>query len=164
MIPVNVRTQTARRSFNMMLGAAALSLVFALPAVASAQARISGHGISKVERDTRKLTVTAQSAGASANGTVAFIHNSPAGLTRFRGTVSCLNVSAGTVQVSGTIDKGETATGALLDGKAFAFTIATGTSPQRFSLPNFGDAGSIAPCSGGRSETVPVTEDGFSIQ
>jgi len=132
------------------------------PLFAQAGARISGAGISKVARDTRKLTVNAQAAGGSATGTVQFIHNSPVGLSRFRGTINCLGVNGGTVQISGMIDKGETATGALLDGKAFAFTINTSSSPQSFSLPTVGDA--IGPCSGGRGEMVPVTEDGFRVQ
>lgn len=129
-------------------------------------ARISGAGISKVGRDTRKLTATAQAQAGSnaANGTIQFIHNSPAGLSRFRGTITCLSVSGGMVQISGSIEKGETATGGLLDGKAFSITINASGNPQSFSLPNVGDAGTIAPCSGGRGETVPVTEDGFKLQ
>jgi hypothetical protein len=127
--------------------------------------RISGAGISKVARDTRKLTVSAQASAGStaATGTVQFIHNSPGGLSRFRGTVTCLSVSGGTVQVSGAIEKGETATGALLDGKSYAFTINTGSSPQSFSLPTVGEAGAVGACSGGSGQTVPVTEDGFRI-
>jgi hypothetical protein len=127
--------------------------------------RLNGAGISKVARDTRKLTVSAQASAGSttATGTVAFIHNSPGGLSRFRGTVTCLSVSGGTVQVSGAIEKGETATGALLDGKAYAFTINTG-SPQSFSLPTVGEAGAVGACSGGSGQTVHVTEDGFRIQ
>jgi hypothetical protein len=126
-------------------------------------ARINGAGISKVGRDTRKLTVSAQApAGSSgATGTVQFIHNSPAGLSRFRGTITCLSVNGGVAQISGAIEKGETATGALLDGKAYAITINTG-SPQSFSLPTVGE--SVGPCSGGSAQTVPVTEDGFRLQ
>jgi hypothetical protein len=73
-------------------------------------------------------------------------------------------VSGGTVQISGAIEKGETATGALLDGKAWAITINTSSSPQSFSLPTVGEAGAVGACSGGRGETVPVTEDGFRVQ
>lgn len=126
--------------------------------------RISGSAISKVARDTRKLTVSAQAnAGSnSASGTMQFIHNSPAGLSRFRGTVTCLTVTGSTVQISGLIEKGETATGGLLDGKSYAFTISAGASGQSFSLPNVGDG--IGACSGGRGETVAVTEDGFKLQ
>lgn len=162
MTPAIVDARPLRRIFGLSLIAAA---VFAVaPYTASAQStKISGAAISKVGRDTRKLTISA-SGGTSASGTIQFIHNSPAGLTRFRGQVTCVSVNGGTVQVTGTIDKGETATGALLDGKAFAFTIGTATSPQTFSLPNFADASAIAPCSGGRGETVPVTEDGFKLQ
>lgn len=127
-------------------------------------ARIEGAGISKVGRDTRKLTVSAQApAGSSgASGTIQFIHNSPAGLSRFRGTITCLSVNGGVAQISGAIEKGETATGALLDGKSYAFTINSSASPQTFSLPTVGE--SVGPCSGGSSQTVPVTEDGFKLQ
>ena len=127
-------------------------------------AHITGAGISKVGRDTRKLTVSAQApAGSStASGTVQFIHNSPAGLSRFRGTIACLSVSGGVAQISGAIEKGETATGALLDGKSYAITINVSGSPQSFSLPTVGE--SVGPCSGGASQNVPVTEDGFKLQ
>lgn len=129
-------------------------------------AHISGAGISKVGRDTRKLTVTAQApAGSSAaTGTIQFIHNSPAGLSRFRGTVTCLSINGGVAQISGAIEKGETATGALLDGKSYAFTVRVSGSPQSFSLPTVGDAPAVGPCSGGAAQTVPVTEDGFKVQ
>ena len=129
-------------------------------------ARISGAAISKVGRDTRKLTVSAQaSAGSSAaTGTIQFIHNSPAGLSRFRGTITCLSVNGGVAQISGSIEKGETATGALLDGKAYAFTINTSGSPQTFSLPTVGEASAVGPCSGGSSQTVAVTEYGIRVQ
>jgi hypothetical protein len=165
MIPaiVGARSLSSPRLFS--LAAIAAAMVFATPIIASAQTRISGAGISKVEHDTRKLTVEGQAGpGGSSSGTVRFIHNSPAGLTRFRGNVTCVRVSGGTAQVSGIIEKGESATGALLDGKAFAFTINTASKPQTFSLPNYADAGGIAACSGGRPELVPVTEDGFRIQ
>ena len=127
-------------------------------------ARISGAAISKVARDTRKLTANAQAAAGSntASGSVQFIHNSPAGLSRFRGTVTCLSVSGSTVQISGLIEKGETASGGLLDGKSYAFTINAGPSGQTFSLPNVGDG--LGACSGGRAESVPVTEDGLKLQ
>lgn len=165
-MPAIVDARPLRKFLGLHFLAAAAFAVLAAPQIASAQsARISGAAISKVEHDTRKLTISAQSSGGSGgSGTIQFIHNSPAGLTRFRGTVSCVSARGGTVQVTGTIDKGETATGVLLDGKAFAFTIATGSTPQTFSLPNLADAGAIVPCSGGRGETVPVTEDGFKLQ
>jgi hypothetical protein len=162
MIPAIVRPRESLRLLSLM--AAMAVTLFLSPLVASAQGKVDGSGISKVGHDTRKLTVDAKAAaGGAPSGTVRFIHNSPAGLTRFRGTVSCLSVIGGTAQVSGIIDKGETATGALLDGKAFAFTINTSTSPQTFSLPNYADAGGIPACGGGRPETVPVTEDGFHL-
>ena len=129
-------------------------------------AKINGAAISKVGRDTRKLTVAAQApAGSStATGTLQFIHNSPGGLSRFRGTVTCLSVNGGVAQVSGLIEKGETATGALLDGKTYAFTINASGSPQTFSLPTVGEASAVGPCSGGSSQSVNVTEDGFRLQ
>lgn len=145
----------------------ALILAVGSRAIVFAQggARISGAAISKVGRDTRKLTVTAQAPAGSttATGTVAFIHNSPAGLSRFRGNIACLSINNGVAQISGTIEKGETAQGALLDGKAYAFTINTGGT-QTFSLPTVGEASAVGPCSGGSSQTVPVTEDGFKLQ
>jgi len=134
-----------------------------LYAHAQAGAQITGAAISKVGRDTRKLTVSAQTpaGSSSASGEVQFIHNSPAGLSRFRGSVNCLSISSGTVQISGSIAKGETATGGLLDGKSYAFTINTSGGAQSFSLPSVGDG--IGACSGGRGEMVPVTEDGFKV-
>ncbi len=167
-ISVNRGTLASLRA--RLLAAFAVALVTgiaAAPSAASAQsAQISGAGLSKVGKDTRKLTAnaTATSGPASATGDLQFIHNSPAGLSRFRGTVSCLSTSGGVVQISGTVDKGETATGTLLDGKAFAFTIYAAASPQSFSLPTFADAGSIGACSGSRAATVPVTEMGFRTQ
>jgi len=142
----------------------ACALIVLVPALALAQGRVSGAAISKVGKDTRKLTVAAESGGSTANGSVQFIHNSPSGMSRFRGSVSCMNVSGGTVQVSGTVEKGETVSGTLLDGKSYAITIQAGGSPQSFSLPSFGEPASAGSCSGGRAETVPVTEDGFRIQ
>jgi hypothetical protein len=132
------------------------------PLYAQAGSRITGAAISKVGRDTRKLTASAQSTpgSSSATGSVQFIHNSPAGLSTFRGTITCFSVNGPMVQISGRIEKGETVGGGLLDGKSYAFTINT-AGKQSFSLPTVSDT--VAPCSGGRSETVPVTEDGFRI-
>lgn len=165
---VFVRTSPRTTHFvALALGALVLAAGAQSPKALFAQggARISGAAISKVGRDTRKLTASAQTpAGStSASGTVQFIHNSPAGLSRFRGSITCLSVSGGIAQISGTIDKGETATGALLDGKAFAFSINSAGSTQSFSLPTVGEAGAVGACSGGRSETVPVTEDGLKV-
>jgi len=163
MTPAIVNRLPLRKFLSLSFLAAATFAVAAIPQSASAQSKISGAGISKVGRDTRKLTISA-SGGTSATGTIQFIHNSPAGLTRFRGQVTCVSANGGSIRVTGTIDKGETATGALLDGKAFGFTINTSSSPQTFSLPNFGEVSAIAPCSGGRGDSVPVTEDGFKLQ
>lgn len=41
------------------------------------------------------------------------------------------------------------------------FTLHTASDPQRFSLPRFGDPGTLPPCSGGRPETVPVAAGRF---
>ena len=155
-----------------MIGLALTGLVLAAGSrpvtqlYAQGGAKISGAAISKVGRDTRKLTVAAQApAGSSgASGTVQFIHNSPNGLSRFRGTITCLSVNGGVAQISGAIEKGETATGALLDGKAYAFTINASGSPQSFSLPTVGESSAVGPCSGGSSQSVSVTEDGFRLQ
>ncbi|MBA3341762.1 MAG: hypothetical protein H0T48_07990 [Gemmatimonadaceae bacterium] len=155
-----LRTRRARRAALCASISAGLFVAFPQEASAQGAGSISGAAISKVGRDTRKLRVSAADAG----GSVQFIHNSPAGMSRFRGSVSCFSMSGGVVQMSGVVDKGETATGTLLDGKAFAITIQAGSSPQSFSLPNFGDARSIGACSGGRAETVPVTEFGFKLQ
>jgi len=155
----------AFRSRFAAVSAVLAVLALAIPRSSEAQGQISGSGISRVGKDTRKLTASARTQAGSnaATGTLQFIHSSPAGLSRFRGTVSCLSVNGGVVQLSGLIDKGETATGTLLDGKAFAFTIQTG-APQTFSLPSFGESGSLGACSGGQSGTVPVTEAGFTTQ
>jgi hypothetical protein len=163
MTSANVSTLSLRKFLGLSFIAAAAFVMSAVPQVASAQSRVGGAAISKVARDTRKVTISA-SVGTSANGTIQFIHNSPAGLTRFRGQVTCVSVNGGTVQVTGSIDKGETATGALLDGKAFGITLNTSSSPQTFSMPNYGEASAIAPCSGGRGESIPVTEDGIKLQ
>ena len=155
----------ASHAAGLTLAALILTAGSKRPELAYAQggARITGAAISKVGRDTRKLTVSAEaSAGSSAaSGSMQFIHNSPAGLSRFRGTITCLSVSGGTVQISGLIEKGETATGGLLDGKGYAFTITTAGSQQSFSLPTVGDG--VTACGGGRAESVPVTEDGFKV-
>ncbi len=156
------------RSFvgiGLAIAALAVGLPSPRPLLAQTGAKITGAAISKLPRDTRKLTVTAQApaGSAQATGTVQFIHNGPNGLSRFRGTVACLSIAAGVVQISGISEKGETATGTLLDGKTYAFTIDTNASPQTFSLPTFGDPGMVGPCSGGSSTVVPITEDGFKI-
>jgi hypothetical protein len=48
-----------------------------------------------------------------------------------------------------------------LDGKDFAFTIDVPGSPQRFSAPKLGDAGTLSACSAGESGGQPVTRGGF---
>lgn len=130
---------------------------------AKQQAEIALHGtaISRVAPDTRKLTLHARTAEASAggHGFVHFTHHSPAGLSRFHGAVTCLRIDAeGVVQLSGRVVRGETAAGVVLAGKDFAFTLDVGSDPQRFSLPRFKDATTLDPCSGGRPVIVPVSQ------
>ncbi len=157
---------TARHGRTARLLAAALACLVALPALAAAHdraTRLSGTAISRLPDDTRRLTVKAQSsdpAGAAA-GRVGFAHRSPAGLSHFKGEVSCLRVSGDVVQLSGTVRSGETAAGMVLTGRAFAFTIVLGDE-QAFSLPRFGET--LEPCSGGRPEQVPVTQGGLRLR
>ncbi|TYC98628.1 hypothetical protein FQ377_09950 [Arthrobacter echini] len=63
--------------------------------------------------------------------------------------------------MSGTITKGETASGVVLDGKMVAFTLDT-EGEQNFSLPRIGPG--AADCGGGRADIVPVTQAGFHIR
>ncbi len=133
------------------------------PAVASAVTEnqtLSGTGISRLPDDTRRLTVTAEStSGGATDGRVTFAHdNDPNGISRFKGTVSCLRVTGSVAEISGTVTKGETAAGVVLTGRQFAVTITLGQR-QAFSLPRF--AATIDPCSGGRPETVAVDHGRF---
>ena len=50
--------------------------------------------------------------------------------------------------------------GGELAGKDFAFTIDVPGNPQRFSVPQLGNAGTLSACSAGGA-TVPVTRGGF---
>jgi hypothetical protein len=67
--------------------------------------------------------------------------------------------------VAGPARKGERGRrgGGELAGKDFAFTIATGGEPQKFSTPTIGDKGTLAACSGG-GDTVEVTRGGFKVR
>ncbi len=124
---------------------------------------IHGAGVSHLASDTRVLAIEAVSTGATtdADGLVQFIHLGPAGLSRFGGIVDCLQLNEdGIVQISGRVTRGETAAGNVLDGLDYAFSVHA-TGAQSFSLPRFGAAGSIEPCSGGRAETVLVSEGRF---
>jgi len=77
---------------------------------------------------------------------VTFQHdNDPNGISRFKGTVSCLQITDG-AQISGTVTRGKTAGGVILTGKQYAFHCHARRSP-RFSLTRFADT--IAPCSDG---------------
>ncbi len=145
---------------------AALLCALAAPAVAAAATdgkKLVGTGISREPNDTRRLTVKAEPAdGGSAEGRVSFQHdNDPNGISRFKGTVTCLRITGAVAQISGTVTRGETAAGVVLTGKQYAFTVSLGDT-QRFSLPRFGDT--IAPCGGGRPETVAVTQGQFKTR
>lgn len=149
------------RQASRLVGLTAVVLAAsAAPAFAASSAgaapELSGTGISRVGDDTRRLTVKAEST-ATSQGKLTFAHRAPAGISRFRGTITCLRSAPdGTVDISGTVANGQTASGVVLDGRDFAFTLETEPSDQSFSLPRFG-AG-LADCSGGRPELVPVTE------
>lgn len=132
-----------------------------------AMVAVHGTGISRLPDDTRKLTLNAQTAAVptAATGFAHFTHQSPTGLSRFRGSVTCLSVNAtGSVQISGIVLNGVTAAGVVLTGKAYAFTIDTHHIDDMFSLPKFGDPDTFIPCSGGREVMVPVTEAGFTVE
>jgi len=94
-------------------------------------------------------------------GRLSFTHHSPSGLSHFTARVTCLEFNDGRTEVSGTITKGETAAGVVLDGKMVAFTLDT-EGAQNFSLPQIGPG--AANCGGGRAETVPVTQAGFHVR
>ncbi|MBG6218776.1 hypothetical protein IWX75_003263 [Arthrobacter sp. CAN_A6] len=124
--------------------------------------RISGAAVSSLPEDQRRLSVEGKlgSDGVAA-GRLSFTHNSPSGLSHFTARLTCLEFNDGRTEVSGTITKGETAAGVVLDGKMVAFTLDT-EGAQNFSLPQIGPG--AANCGGGRAETVPVTQAGFHIR
>lgn len=158
-------SKRARTSTRRALTALAVGALLT-PAVAWAAREtqtLSGTGISRLPDDTRRLTVTAKSmSGEAADGLVTFAHdNDPNGISRFKGTVSCLRVTGSVAEVSGTVTKGQTAGGMILTGRQFAFTVTLG-EPQAFSLPRF--AATIDPCSGGRPETVAVDQGRFKTR
>jgi len=126
--------------------------------------RLDRAGISYVGADLRVLAVDARSdSSGPADGTVSFVHVAPAGVSRFVGTVTCLSHDdVGQVQLSGQVLEGVTASGVVLTGRDFFFTLLVGEGPQAFSLPGFADAGTRGGCSGGNAQRVPVTYGGFS--
>ena len=88
--------------------------------------------------------------------------NDPDGISRFKGTVTCLQITGAVAQISGTVTRGETAAGVILTGKQYAFTITLGDT-QSFSLPRF--APKIDPCSGGNlTKTVAVTQGHYATR
>lgn len=141
---------------------AATCLAVALPAVAAGPPvqALNGTGISRLPEDVRRLTVSARTAAdGTTDGRVSFSHdNDPNGVSAFRGTVSCLVVDGATARFTGTVTSGETASGVVLTGRQFAFTVQV-AEPQAFSLPRFADT--VVPCSGGRPQTVLVDEGRF---
>lgn len=154
---------------RILIGIGLIAVVLVLPAVAVAHSgaalAVRGAGVSLLEADTRSLVIAAEQHGTptDADGAVRFVHLGPAGLSRFRGVVDCLQLTeAGLVQISGRVTGGVTAAGIVLDGLDYAFTIST-SGAQSFSLPRFGVADSIEPCSGGRVEIVPVSGGGFVV-
>ena len=145
---------------------AVLLCAFATPVVAAAAdgQRLFGTGISREPNDTRRLTIKAEPTdGGAADGRVTFQHNNdPNGISRFKGTVTCLQITGAVAQISGTVTRGETALGVILTGKQYAFTITLGDT-QRFSLPRFADT--IVPCSGGNpTKTVAVTQGHYTTR
>ncbi len=144
-------------------GLAALVCVLAAPTVTLAAQggdTLSGTGISRLDQDTRRLTIkaTTSAADGAAEGRVSFIHHSPSGISRFKADVTCLRLVGQTAELSGVVTRGETAAGMMLTGRQFAFTVRL-DDPQSFSLPRF--AQEVAPCSGGRPQQVAVTQAGF---
>lgn len=124
--------------------------------------RINGAAVSSLPQDQRRLSVQGRLSGdAMADGRLSFTHHSSLGLSHFTARVTCLEFAGGRAEVSGTITKGETAAGVVLDGKIVAFTLDT-EGEQTFTLPQIGPG--AAECGGGRVETVPVTQGGFDIR
>jgi hypothetical protein len=147
---------------------AVMLTVLATPAVALAAPKadvLTGTGISRIEPDTRRLTINAETGTADgpAEGHLSFAHQAPAGISRFKGDVSCLRVMGQTAEISGFVTEGLTASGVVLTGKQFAFTIELGNQ-QSFSLPRLGTPTMIKPCSGGRTDKVAVTQAGFKTR
>ncbi len=153
-----------RRIVAWTLAVTAVFLVLrTAPAFAAqpVEVQVQGTGTSTLPEDTRTLTLAARTteAATDATGSVSFRHRSPGGLSRFSGTVACLRIDVGgTIHLSGRVGEGVTASGMVLTGKDFAFTIQTQATPQAFSLPSFSDAGTLPPCSEGRPELVSVTQ------
>ena len=156
-----------------MLAVLAPSPAFADPngtprAVSDGAHRINGAAVSSLPDDQRRLSVQGKlGSDGEAVGRLYFTHQGPLGLAHFTARVTCLQFKGGLTEVSGTITKGENATGDVLDGKLVAFTLDT-EGKQNFSLPKIGDG--AANCGGGRLDkdgnldTVPVTQAGFHVR
>lgn len=156
-------TQQARsgrvRTMVAAVGAAAALVVVPSPAAAgTGPVVIAGTAVSELPADTRVLAVHAAGGGGVARGGLQFRHDSPQGLSWFTAAVDCLVLGPqGVVELSGRVVRGRTAAGVDLGGRDWAFTVSTGSSPQSFSLPRFAPGGTMAPCSGGRPDTVAVS-------
>ncbi len=162
----NTTLTTRQRARPSRWVSAVMLTVLATPAVALAAQKadvLTGTGISRLEQDTRRLTINAETGTADgpAEGHLSFAHRAPAGISRFKGDVSCLRVTGQTAEISGFVTEGLTASGVVLTGKQFAFTIELGDQ-QSFSLPRF--AATIEPCSGGQTNKVAVTQAGFKTR
>ena len=124
--------------------------------------RINGAAVSSLPDDQRRLSVEGRlGSDGAAVGRLSFTHNAPAGLSHFTARVTCLAFTDGLTEVSGTITKGETAAGVVLDGKEVAFTLDT-EGEQNFSLPQIGPG--VTSCGGSDRDMVPVTQSGFHVR
>ncbi len=152
------------RSTKITTIVAALLCALATTTVAAAAdgQRLFGTGISREPNDTRRLTIKAEPTdGGAADGRVTFQHDSPNGVSRFKGTVTCLQITDGVAKITGTVTRGETATGTVLTGMPYAFTITLGDT-QSFSLPSFDPT--IDPCGGSPKRPAVVTQGHYTTR
>jgi len=153
---------TRSKKITTIVAALLCALATTTVAAAADGQRLFGTGISREPSDTRRLTIKAEPTdGGAADGRVTFQHDSPNGISRFKGTVTCLKITDEVAQISGTVTRGETAAGVVLTGRQYTFTITLGDT-QSFSLPRF--APKIDPCSGGRPDTVAVTQGHYTTR
>jgi len=148
-----------------MVMVAALAMLVVLtggtPATAQrARPVVAGTVLSRLDLDVRRLSVRASDDG----GRVRFVHRGVAGVSRFTGDVTCAVHDGDVVRLTGRVVTGETAAGVVLSGKDFGFTLAVGAGPQTFSLPRFGDPGTLVACSGGQATQVPVTAGHLRVE
>lgn len=142
-----------------LLAELATPSVTATPFGATPNRGLAGAAASRVDPHVRALIVHARAGDGDegATGTVTFVHQSPDGVNRFVASVSCLSISdttTDTVELSGSVTRGQNTAGNNLAGRDVAFTVHTASDPSQFSLPRFGHLGTLRPCSGGRPETA----------